>query len=345
MSPAGPAASPPCRWLRALPTAAVLAAACAAFGVAELALRAGGRGPWDPQIEAAGPEGAIVAAHPTRGYVFLPGRRSLDERGRRFTMTHLPNSFRITRPLDARAGVRPRPGIWVLGCSFAHGWALNDEETFPWQLQVMLPDHDVSNLGASGYGTLQSLVTLEETLRVERRPEVVVLAYASFHDERNAFLRRFGKSVLVSHSLEPFRWPYARLTRAGLRLEVATSPLREVPLLRRSALVHALEILYDDRFEDLLVRSHAVTLALLDRLIISCRDRGIAVVVADLSSDRTSRDTLAHCQAAGAATVDVAVDLSRPENNNLPYDSHPSPRAARLYAERLGNFLATAVRR
>jgi hypothetical protein len=34
-------------------------------------------------------------------------------------------------------------------------------------------------------------------------------------------------------------------------------------------------------------------------------------------------------------TVDISVDLNKAENNNLPYDNHPSAVASQQYAQKL----------
>lgn len=48
---------------------------------------------------------------------------------------------------------------------------------------------------------------------------------------------------------------------------------------------------------------------------------------------------LEHCNNEGIKTVDNSVDLSRKENTNLPYDSHPSATANMQYAQKLYSFL------
>ncbi len=314
--------------------AVVVVAASLGVAASELALRGAGQRPWAPRIELPGPEGELVRPHPTRGFTFRPGRFQLTEGGgQTFTMTHGADTFRITEPIGASDAARPQ--LWILGCSFTHGWSVSDDETYAWRLQRALPGYKVVNMGVSGYGTLQSLILLEEMLATRPAPRAVVLAYASFHDERNTLLRRFRKNVLVAQHFEPFNWPYARLSHDGFRVLYAHEVVRELPLMRRSALVYAFERFYDDEIEDRLLESHEVTKAILARLIAICRKRSLPVLVGDLSRDHASLDMLETARALGASTADMYVDLRLKENTNLPYDGHPSAWAHRQYAEKL----------
>jgi hypothetical protein len=73
--------------------------------------------------------------------------------GYAFRVTHLPNTLRVPYPLATDAHARSKPEIWLFGCSFTHGWSLNDEETYPWVLQERLPMYEVVNYGAWRCGT------------------------------------------------------------------------------------------------------------------------------------------------------------------------------------------------
>lgn len=116
-----------------------------------------------------------------------------------FTVTHLPDTLRVTRPLSECHREDRREAIWVFGCSFTHGWSLNDEETYPWVLQQRLPDYQVVNFGVSGYGTLHSLMQFREALRTRDKPKAAVVAYGFLHDRRNTFLR--------ARRLDSLAWP------------------------------------------------------------------------------------------------------------------------------------------
>ena len=168
----------------------VLAAVTAV--AAELLARLYGIEPWDvPDLPIhVTPGGRFYATHPKLGYTHLPGAFLVTlPDGYAFRVTHLPNTLRVTHPLPTAAPEHPKPEIWLFGCSFTHGWSLNDQETYPWRLQERFPASAVVNYGVGGYGTIHALLQLWAALHTRAPPVVAIYAYAGFHDERNTVLR------------------------------------------------------------------------------------------------------------------------------------------------------------
>jgi hypothetical protein len=255
----------------------------------------------------------------------------------------LDNTLRVTHPLEDLPD-KAKGKICIFGDSITYGWSINDNETYPWLLQQRLPDYELINFGVNGYGTIQNLIQLREALKNGAAPKVVVLTYASWHDARNTFIRGRGKMLAPAASLGPVNQPYAWLDGRG-QLKVASDILgyREFPLMRYSALMNALEESYD-RYEERHAQSHEITKAIIKEFADLCKARGIELVVAGLTSDPTTLDMLSYCKSQGLKTVDIWVDcLNIKENNNLPYDSHPSAIAHRQYAQKLELFLRTNV--
>src|SRR5262249_14741076 len=143
----------------------------------ELILRARGFTPWqaDPKVDLirVEPGSKFFQKHPVLGYAHIEGRFNITLRGLsptkknelQFTATHLPNTLRITRPLDTYTSSDDREEVWIFGCSFTHGWSVNDDETFAWLLQKRFPEYNVVNFGVSGYGTVHSLLQFRDALR------------------------------------------------------------------------------------------------------------------------------------------------------------------------------------
>src|SRR5262249_45375581 len=151
----------------------------------------------------------------------------------------------------------------LLGCSFTHGWGVNDEETYAWRLQEMLPDYRVVNFGVVGYGTVHSWIQFETAFRGGGKPRGAGIAYARLHAARNTFLRSHRKCLVPFSKLGERRQPYARLDAEGsVRLHEADALYTEFVGMRQSAVVHALERTYN-RIEDHFWQSHEVSKALL----------------------------------------------------------------------------------
>jgi hypothetical protein len=313
----------------------------------EIVLRVRGLTPFSlsPENFVVEPGGRFYAAHPRLGYTLMPGhfRVTLPD-GYSFEATHTEDAHRLTHPVRA-AATDGRTGVWIFGCSFTHGWGLNDAETYPWLLQEKLPRHEVVNFGTEGYGTIQGLIQFQEALQRET-PEVAIIAYASFHDERNTFSRQTRKLAVIYNKLGPTIQPYVRLNQQNLLDYYFTSTdeitYTEFPLMRYSSLMSYIEIRYnqlDARFN----RSHEASKALIREFANLCSQRNIKLVVAGIVSDPQTSDMLEYCKGLGISTLDMSVDLTKKENTNWPHDLHPSKLATEVYASRLASFLSNNV--
>lgn len=227
----------------------------------------------------------------------------------------------------------------MFGDSITYGWSVNDEESYPWLLHEKLPEYRVVNFGVGGYGTVHALIQLRDELSQQRPPQFAIVTYAAWHDPRNTSIRLWRKMLLPASHLGPVHQPYARLTEDG-KLEIVNDSLayREFPLMRYSAFMHAIEEAYNS-YEERHARSREITRLLMKEIIDLCKAKAIPVIIASVTSDPLTTDLLKYCASLGAKTIDISVDLTIRENNNLPFDSHPSAAAHRQYAEKLASFL------
>ena len=58
--------------------------------------------------------------------------------------------------------------IIFIGGSITQGWAVNDNESFPFIIQAKYPYYKVYNYGVGGYGGYQSLLRLEKVIKKKR---------------------------------------------------------------------------------------------------------------------------------------------------------------------------------
>ena len=292
-----------------------------------------------PLILSIEPPGSYFTAHANRGWAHLPGEFKLTVAGPySFKVTHASNSLRITHPLDAKTSGNKKE-IWIFGCSLTHGWRLNDAETYPWLLQQDLPDYEVVNFGVDGYGSVQSLIQLQESLKAGKKPAIVVFAYAWFHDPRNVLTRSWKKALFINNRLGAVNYPYGRMS-ADNKLVLCNDPLAYAgfPLLRYSALANLLDEQYDASLEGS-YRQHEVSRAVVDEFWNLCKSNGIEFVLAGIYPDPLATEMLQSFNAKGAMTVDISVDMTLPENANMPYDAHPSAVANKQFAQKLKAFL------
>ena len=294
----------------------------------------------DIQVE---PGGKYFQKDEELGYKHLPGTFKITlKKTFTFVTTHRQDTLRITHPVAQDALYAPKEKIWILGCSITHGWSVNDNETYPWLLQEKIPQYEVINFGVSGYGTIHSLIQLQRALKTMRKPKLVILTYASFHDSRNTFSRLRRRIVSEWNFLGPLTQPYASLDSQGKLVihhadRVVYSPW---PLARISALVNYLEEKYIIK-ESIRSHQHAVSRALVKRINDICKQHGITLIVAGIkeNNQKKMKDMLNFCSKLKIPNVDISVDLDKKEYNNLPIDAHPNPRAHRIYAEKLFGYL------
>jgi len=311
-----------------------------AMALGEIIARLAGFHPWKPEpfdIEVT-PGGQFFKTHKLLGYTTLPGQFQLTlPEGYHFEVTHDRTGLRLTAPQAAHADTLPQ--VWVFGGSYTHGWSVNDAETYLWHVQEALLAYHILNFGVPGYGTLQSLLQFKARLGTSQKPEAVLLAYASFHHERNVSARSWRKTLAPYNRLGPLHHPFAEMTDAGeLHIGHKRLDYRPFPFMDCSALSHKLEQDYN-LWQLKNLQSRAVTEALIRQFARQCEAQAIPFALVILITDPVTEAMERFCEAQGIPTVNITVDTRLPQNTNLPHDSHPSARAHGQYAEQLTTFL------
>jgi len=314
-----------------------------ALGVGEILIRCRGEKP----------------AQTSLGFTVEPANAHLYRRDESLGYAHVPNQrISVTLPCDThftitttRHGRRATrlavldeadalPEIWIFGCSFTLGWGLNDDQTFPWLLQQGLPEYNVENFGVSGYSTLQSLIQFEEQLAAGRRPALVVLAYASFHDERNTMgpFRRKAVGWAWQNWGEAAQ-PYATMDATGrIARHRSESYLPWVPFTKLSALAEFLEwkvVFARERHAARTDHRHEISQRLVAEFAQLSRDHGASFVLAEILG---GDDMVGYCAQRGIRAGDISAPLGDP-GMIIPCDVHPNAKANQIVAARLEMLL------
>ena len=163
------------------------------LAVGELALRAMGYKPWAPWslTETTGVNEDIgkklAEPEPLRAWVNRPGTYqypgyspavdqinvNIRPDGGRYTSTDNP-------PFNPE-----QSSIIFVGGSITMGFAISDNETFAWKTKALYPERNVFNYGVPGYGTYQSLLTLENVLPEIPGPKIIFYGLMEHHLNRN----------------------------------------------------------------------------------------------------------------------------------------------------------------
>lgn len=104
--------------------------------------------------------------HPTRGWSMIPNAQrpgfTINQQGYRalYNFENSPEKYQVL----------------IVGDSFTFGDDIDDEHTWPQLLQQQSKQLNVFNMGGSGYGTDQMLITLQEEIK-HYQPDLVIAAF------------------------------------------------------------------------------------------------------------------------------------------------------------------------
>ena len=172
--------------------ALVLVSTIVALAFAEGALRVAGYKPWSsvnwmPTRTERTDVPLLTEKHPERGWANKPGKfvyAGYSEEVESITVTILPDEGRLNTPTAGNFDPA-KPAFVFIGGSNTFGHAVSDHETYPWKLQARYPDVPVYNYAVGGYGTFQSLLTLEEKLPDIPGRKIVFYGMLGHHLNRN----------------------------------------------------------------------------------------------------------------------------------------------------------------
>src|SRR5262249_2791962 len=204
--------------------------------------------------------------HPTRGWALRPGVSSI-----KVANTTFSSNSKGLRGFAEHA-YEKAPGslrILTFGDSFTFGDEVNDDETWAYFLEKLLPGSEVLNFGVHGYGHDQMLLYLREE-GIKYHPDIVILGFVSIDMERNML------------SFRDYAKPRFVLDRVRLVLTNTPVPRIDETLAREPWRLKLLDVLtmlrngYRGRFEvlELETEMKQVTAALLDEIANTIRTAG-----------------------------------------------------------------------
>lgn len=266
----------------------------------------------------------------------------------KYTATHLKNGQRTCGNLENRS--KEQTTVAFYGCSFTYGTGVNDSEVYPYLLQVDFPNLNIENRAVPGYGQAQILVNLEQELTSSQKPEVIILNYLSFHNERNTLNSSYRQKLRMGYEITKrddigiarFKcsYPYGWFEENELKLDHIS--IREIsstfPLIEYSVSMNALQNTWDEQTVDA-PEDEKVTLAMIDRIDEICKNNGVELVISTMMNDEITSRLIKHCDEKSISTIDIYVDLSQKGFTNAPLDQHPSSKAHKIFAEKLGSYL------
>jgi len=246
------------------------------------------------------------------------------------------------------------PMIVATGCSFTFGQGINDADTWPWLLQEQLPDYQVVNVAAMGYGTDQALLAAERDIaRHPGQVRTVVLGFGVFQIDRNrcpqswlATTCPYGKPLFVRTGDEVRYRGQIKFRSMGTILD---------SVVDHSLFLSAIANLVTDRVVYRIEPHDGARQLTADLMIEFARrfeQHGVQLVVAVMPylSDQgreseADRDLIvARLSAAGVPTLVVDIPRfpdGRIDPRRFTVGSHPNREYNLLLANQLSQFLST----
>ncbi|MFC2163346.1 hypothetical protein ACFLRF_06670 [Candidatus Altiarchaeota archaeon] len=282
------------------------------------------------------PGGTFLQPDPVLGFSLKPGD---------YTISYKTNySYALSISSDGRR-VTGRQGsgndaslgkkLWVFGCSFTFGQSVNDDETYPWLLNSRLKGWDVINFGVPAYGTLQSLIQLENELGSGAMPDAVILTYASFHDARNVYSRAYSDHIMISDDEVPI--PSYDLNDSWVRVafkELFYSRLHFLKDLRVVRFIGGNQI-----FEKHVLGSQDATKQIIRDFNERCIKENITLVFIGVDDNHRTKDMLAYTSSLGIMSADISHRFGDYTYINFPHDPHPNQAAHADFADKIMTIL------
>lgn len=296
----------------------LLASTVVPFVVSEAIVRSRGYEPW--RYLSIGNEPTMHEFDPVLGWKNKPGDYEVppySPSGKPIHITFLEGGHRRTHENQGHADDH-RPKLIFVGGSYTQGWAISDPETHPWKIQQEFAAFEVLNYGTGGYGTLQSLLTLERQLPKTRDVRIVVSNLIEHDQFRNVAPSDWLETLSRFSARAHVYLPYATVGQDGTL--VRHDPERYPSWFLREQL--ALVAMAERAFMNLRTRTRSrqgrsVTDKLLLEMQQLCARHGAALIVVILDGSAEfrghyvtflQREDIATCDCAYPLTVDMWVE-------------------------------------
>lgn len=234
--------------------------------------------------------------------------------------------------------------IHLYGCSYTFGYTVSDSENMAYYLQDSLISYKVINKGVPGYGLLQMYLLLKKDIEESLKPDIAVINYAKFQEERSPlnkeWIKAFKYAAIQSGGKDKFKidYPFAVVT-SGTNLNFHSMKWDDLPkdfyLRDKSAIVNLLETAIDRyNYEKIKDDLSFVNYCIAIETFRLCNKNKIKLLFCGIDTD--SQKLLDTLKNDGIPTLYYDIDINIPEYNCHPLDpSHPSALAHKKYAYKI----------
>ena len=295
------------------------------------------------QIESK-PKNCIIASS-NKGFALHPGEFEVNiNQGLNYTASHNADSLRINSIREV-GDENIRPKIFMFGCSYTYGMGVQDHETFSYIIQESLPENEIINFGVPGFGNVQSYMQLKEQLAKGIIPELVIINYANFHNERNALSQSYRRDLFMGFQRsnkntslfdQNASIPYIQKTDSTFTFELENwiTLYKNWKGRERFATINLMQNLIENWSENKSDKDD-VTIFIFREFKMLCDQYGIKLLITGLTQNEETQEMLHYLSDLNIQTINISVDLLSDQYNNQPFDSHPNTVAHQHYADEI----------
>lgn len=259
-----------------------------------------------------------------------------------YTATHNIKGQRITAKKPSILNDK----IFIFGCSFAYGVGVNDEENFPFLLQNLEKKYQVQNFSIPGSATIQAYLQLKQRLELGDLPKIVVLSYATFHEERNKLTRGFesklfdGIKTYNKTEFSDFKYPKCTIKSDTIDVKFVSieDDFYPIPLVDNLAIATFVDQTWN-KIDHKKTAKFDVSELLFKKIKKLAQKYNFRLVIADVSYNENSKNIEKICLKNNLQYVNISPNYSENNYSLAPCDFHPNQKAHLIYATKLYQFL------
>jgi hypothetical protein len=276
--------------------------------VAEITCRAKGYKPGSAQnngnLQIQPP--ALFESDSVLGYRMNPGKYHFKQFASEYDITINSNHHRVTSPNDTDTGT-DKPRIFFLGGPSTFGHGVDDDETYPFLMQLRLPSYKIVNLAQLNVGLAENYAQFVSLNNI-KKGDVVVYVYHSRHDDRaKQLVKKFNNpGPNLSNLVEKF---YYITLDTNLRMQLHKFKHHHWPFSRYSAFTNYLEESFNAKlnFSD---GTHDIAEKAVRSMAQICRERGCNFMLVYWRKDEYQQSTLDYCRQNGVTAITFPAHIS-----------------------------------
>jgi hypothetical protein len=257
--------------------------------------------------------------------------------------TNFENRKRITSKDEIK---NPRTRINLYGCSVVHGFGITDTLTYPFKLQKLRKHEEINNFAICGHGLLQFYKLLKEHTYNSLKPNIAIIHYGSFHNNRNIFYKmseiekeRYYRDKNKLYNI-PFVYMKFNNNNTLVSYKKKHEKYKDNLMFKYSAFINTLHKIYINILDNPSKKNEIdLNVRLMQIIINHCKKNNIELIVFGVYNDKITENMLNLCKEKNIASYNIAKNLDNVKYKLGKNDNHPNELGCEIFANRVNHIL------